>query len=385
MGSVHKIALTGANIFTGEETFDQSSVLLSGDEIDGICPDTGIPSEYEIQALSGGLLAPGFIDIQVNGGGGVFLNDDPSVAGLRKIAAAHRQFGTTSMLPTLITDSLDKMKLACAAVEEARQLNQPGILGIHLEGPYLNVIRKGVHDPDVIREFENELYNLLSIERLGPSILTVAPETLADGILEKLVATGFKICAGHTAATYEDIRTALDKGLTGFTHLFNAMTPMESRDPGVVGAALEDKHSYCGIIADGYHIHPATLKVAIAAKEKGHMILVTDAMASVGAEEKAFKIRGEEITVEKGRCMTKDGTLAGSDLDMIGAVKNTVEMADLSMEEALRMASLYPARYMGIDNRLGRIKSGYQADIVHISDGYQISETWIKGVGKKHL
>ncbi len=291
------------------------------------------------------------------------------------------------MIETVLSsdsDSLDKMTLAWKAAQSALQQNLPGILGLHLEGPYLNILRKGVHDEDTIRQFEDEIFRLMARDGLGKNILTLAPEMLPDGMMARLKEHGLKVCAGHTAGTYEEIRKALDEGLSGFTHLFNAMTPMESREPGVVGAALEDKESYCGIIVDGYHIHPATMKVAIAAKTTGRMMLVTDAMPSVGAENKAFKIRGEDIIVEQGRCITKDGVLAGSDLDMIGAVRNCVNMIGLPLEEALRMASLYPATYLELETEFGRIAPGYRADLVHMSDDLNVLETWIQGQSQKY-
>ncbi len=377
--AISKKALISKRIFTGEKILFSHAILVNGNIIDDICPVDDIPCDYTIENLGKGILTAGFIDLQVNGGGGVLFNDEPTVYGIEKISKAHRKFGSTSILPTLISDDFKIMQQACNTVETAIANNIDGILGIHLEGPYINIARKGVHNGDIIRKFEDKIFSLMVIDKLGPSILTIAPEMLDAGILTKLAATGFKICAGHTAAGYDDIKTALSEGLSGFTHLFNAMTPMNSREPGVVGAALEDQDSYCGIIIDGHHIHKAVMKIAIAAKTTGRMILVSDAMPSIGAKDKAFKVNGENIIVENGRCITKDGVLAGSDLDMITAVKNTVMMVGLDMEEALRMASLYPATYMGVDDRLGSIAKGLQADIIHIRDDFTISTTWING------
>ncbi len=375
----NKKALISERIFTGKKMLFCHAILINGNIIDDICHINDIPCDYIIDDMGKGILTAGFIDLQVNGGGGVLFNDDPTINAIEKIAKAHRGFGSTSILPTLISDDFKIMQQACNAVETAISNNIAGILGIHLEGPYINIARKGVHNGDMIRKFEDDLFSILKIDKLGSSILTVAPEMLDVGILKKLVATGFKICAGHTAAKYDDIKIALSEGLSGFTHLFNAMTPMNSRKPGVVGAALEDDDSYCGIIVDGHHIHKAVMKIAIAAKAKGRMILVSDSMPSVGAKDKSFKINGEDIIVENGRCITKDGVLAGSDLDMITAVKNTVMMLGIDMEESLRMASLYPAKYMGVDNRLGAISKGLHADIIHINDDFTISATWING------
>jgi len=377
-------ALVGAKIFDGDVIKEGFAVILDGETIRSVLPEGTVPAGCPIVTLNGGLLTPGFIDVQVNGGGGLLFNNSPTIETIGVIAKAHRQFGTTGFLPTLISDSFDTMRLACDAVQLALQENTPGVLGVHLEGPFLNKKRKGVHDADFIRAFETEIFQLMPEDNLGKNILTLAPETLPSGTVRRLIEQGLKVCAGHTAGTYEELGAALDEGLSGFTHLFNAMTPMESRAPGVVGAALEDDESYCGIIADGFHIHPATLKVAIAAKKRGRMMLVTDAMPSVGSHHKAFKIYGQEIIVDGGRCTTRDGVLAGSDLDMIGAVRNCVNLLDLPLEEALRMASLYPATFLQLDEELGRIGSSYRADLVHLSNDLVVQETWIRGESEKH-
>lgn len=384
ISSPSKKALIGAKVFTGDKFQTERAVLLDAGVIKSVVPEKDIPEEYCKQTLAGGMLVPGFIDVQVNGGGGVLFNDSPTLEALQAIMQAHRRYGTTGMLPTLISDSLEKMKLAWSVSQTALQDKMPGILGLHLEGPYLNILRKGVHDEETIRQIEEDIFSLMSSDRLGENILTLAPEMLPAGMMKRLKSHAVRVCAGHTASTYEDIKSALKDGLAGFTHLFNAMTPMESRAPGVVGAALEDPSSYCGIIVDGHHIHPATLKVAIAAKATGRMILVTDAMPSVGATNKAFTLGDEDIIVKNGRCVTQNGVLAGSDLDMINAVKNCVEMLDLPLEEALRMASLYPAAFLNLDGELGRISNEYRADMVHLSDDLTVLETWIGGDSQKH-
>lgn len=379
-----RVALTGGRIFNGDNIISGFAVLLTAGKIGALCPVNDIPPEFQIHDLKGGLLTPGFIDLQVNGGGGVLFNDSPSTETVQTIIDAHRPFGTTGMLPTLISDKFDKMSLAWTVVQSALKQNLPGLLGIHLEGPYLNKARKGVHDENALRPFDKGIFKLIAADSVGANMMTVAPEMLSGDMIGQLTARGLRISAGHTAASYDEIQTALHEGLSGFTHLFNAMTSMESRTPGVVGAALEDADSYCGIIVDGFHIHPATLKVAIAAKARGRMMLVTDAMPSVGAPITTFKLQGQDISVENGRCLTADGRLAGSDLDMISAVRNCVQLLDLPLAEALRMASLYPATYLGLDDRLGRIEAGYQADFAHLSDDLRVTQTWIQGKSQKH-
>lgn len=330
--------------------------------------------------LNGARLLPGFIDTQVNGGGGVLFNDEPSLAGLRTISEAHRAFGTTGLLPTLISDDLAVMERAIAAVDKAFASGLPGILGIHLEGPFLNSERKGVHNPDKFRLIDNNALNLLCSLQHGVTLVTLAPETTTPDIIKKLRTHGVIVAAGHTAATYGQTRLALDNGVTSFTHLFNAMTPMSSREPGVVGAALEDTGSWCGIIVDGFHVHPATLRNALNAKAKGKMILVTDAMPSVGAEHKTFQLNGETITAEGGRCATATGTLAGSDLDMFSAVSNTVDKLRCSWPEAGRMASQYPAEMLGLEKTYGAISCGKSADFVVLNERDQLQEVWQQGV-----
>jgi N-acetylglucosamine-6-phosphate deacetylase len=294
--------------------------------------------------------------------------------------AAHRKYGTTAMLPTLITDHRDKMEAAITAITDAINQEVPGIVGIHLEGPYLNAERKGVHDANIIRPMEDDAIDLLTRLPNGCILVTMAPEKAAKGTIKKLADRGVLVCAGHTAGTYNHVQAAIAEGMRGFTHLFNAMSPMTHREPGVAGAAMADDSTWCGLIADGYHVHPAVLKVAIHAKAKGKIMLVTDAMPTVGADEKRFVLGGEEIIATDGRCALADGTLAGSDLDMIAAVKNCVEMVGIDLGEALRMASLYPAAFLKLDDVMGRIAPGYQADMILFDDDYNVTCSWIKGV-----
>ena len=312
------------------------------------------------------------------------LNDKPDVDTLKTIAESHRQFGTTAMLPTLISDDFLTMRATADVISKARQQKIPGIIGVHFEGPYLNIKRKGVHDPLKIRPFEDQAKALYCEPDLGVVIATLAPENCPEGLIRELSESGVRVFAGHTAANYKEIKHAITEGLIGFTHLFNAMTPMESRAPGVVGAALEDAETWCGLIVDGIHVHPATLKVAISAKQAGKMVLVTDAMPTVGAVEQTFTIRGETITAIDGVCATAEGTLSGSDLNMASAVRNTVELLGQPIEEALRMASLYPAELLGLSSNVGQIKTGFQADLVLLDNALRVKRTWIAGQVQFH-
>ena len=369
--------LTNCRIFTGDEILSDHSVRVANGCVQDITP-SGAGQDGAID-LGGGLLAPGFIDCQVNGGGGVLFNDRPDMAAIEKIIAAHRRFGTTGLLPTLISDDWDTMAAARDGVRAGLQQGLPGLLGLHFEGPYLNPAKKGAHDNALIRPVDCGISDLFSLNDLGAVVVTLAPEMVPPGNIAQLVATGVRFCAGHSAADQGQIDAAIAEGLAGFTHLFNAMPPMESRQPGIVGAALADPGTWCGIIVDGHHVHPTTLRVAVAAKATGRMMLVTDAMPSVGVDAESFRLSGQTVTVEGGRCVLADGTLAGSNLDMAGAVRNTVALLGLPLEEALRMASLYPAEFLGMDDRRGCIAPGYLADLVLLDDELNVQRTWIAG------
>ncbi|AUG52875.1 N-acetylglucosamine-6-phosphate deacetylase [Thalassospira marina] len=374
------LAIKNARLFDGEQFHDDACVIVENGKVSAVSP-ARIPDGADIFDARGNVLAPGFIDVQVNGGGGVLLNHTPSVDGIRQIMAGHRQFGTTAMLPTLITDTREKMLAAIEAVKNAIDEGVPGIVGIHLEGPYLNTERKGVHDANIIRPMEDDAIEVLSSLPNGRILVTMAPEKAKPGTIEKLCANGVLVCAGHTAGTYDDIQKAIGEGLRGFTHLFNAMSPLAHREPGVAGAAIADKNTWCGLIADGYHVHPAAMQVAVRAKQTGKIMLVTDAMPTVGAKTKRFVLGGEEIIAIDGRCALADGTLAGSDLDMISAVKNSVEMIGVDLGEALRMASLYPAAFLKLDDRKGKIMPGFDADMVLFDpQTFQVKHTWISGI-----
>ena len=374
-------ALTHARVLTPHGWRDDLAVLLDGARIVELLPhDDARVQQAEPHDLDGALLLPGFIDVQVNGGGGVLFNDAPTVESIRRIGAAHRRYGTTGFLPTLISDDARTMRAALAAVEQALAEGVPGVLGIHLEGPYLAPARKGVHDPKFFHAPGRDELALLCAPHRGVRLLTLAPEQVPPAQIAELAAAGLIVCAGHTAADYATVRAALAAGVRGFTHLFNAMTPLGSREPGVVGAALDDPHSWCGLIVDGHHVHPASLRVAIAAKPRGKLLLVTDAMPPVGSDHPEFILNGEAITIRDGVCQTAQGVLAGSALDMAGAVRNAVRLLGLPLDEAVRMASTYPADFLGLGASHGRIAAGYQADLVALDDDYRVTQSWIGGV-----
>ena len=369
-------ALTNARIFTGENWLEDRALLFEGGRIHALVPEEKLPTDVHRQDLSGQYLVPGLIDTQVNG---ILFNDQPDLDGLGTLMAAHRRFGTTGLLPTLIRDDREVMARAIGTVDSALAQGLPGLLGIHLEGPFLNPERKGVHDERKFQTLDESGLELLTSLKQGRTIVTLAPERTRPEMIQRLVQSGVIVAAGHTAASYDQTREALTAGLSSFTHLFNAMTPMTGRQPGVVGAALEDPNSWCGLIVDGYHVHPASLKVAIAAKPRSKMLLVTDAMPSVGAQDKSFWLKGERIQSREGRCTTADGTLAGSDLDMLSAVRNSVEWLGLPLAEALRMASLYPAQMLGLDDELGRLEPGYRASMIALSPELELTHSWIEG------
>jgi len=373
-------ALTHARVLAADGWHDDLAVLLEGKRIVDLLPpaDPRVRDAHQ-HDLRGAMLVPGFIDVQVNGGGGVLFNEAPTVETLRRIGAAHRRFGTTGFLPTLISDRVEVMRAALAAVEQALAEGVPGVLGIHLEGPYLAAARKGVHDPKYFHAPGSDELALLCAPHRGVRLLTLAPDQVPLASIGALAGAGLIVCAGHTAADYETTRAALAAGVRGFTHLFNAMTPFGSREPGVVGAALEDADSWCGIIVDGHHVHPASLRVAIAAKPRGKMLLVTDAMPPVGADRPDYVLNGETIVVRDGICQTAQGVLAGSALDMASAVRNAVQLLGLPLEEAVRMASTYPAEFLGLGASHGRIAPGYRADLVVLDDEYHVQRSWISG------
>jgi N-acetylglucosamine-6-phosphate deacetylase len=317
--------------------------------------------------------------VQVNGGGGVLFNDDPNPESIRAIGAAHRRFGTTGFLPTLISDDLGTIGRAIDAVQSALDAGMAGVLGIHIEGPFLNWARRGVHDSKHLRPLDTSLVSLLGRLRAGRTVLTLAPEMTTPEIIAKLAAGGILVSAGHSEATFAETTTAIAQGLRGFTHLFNAMARIEPREPGIVGAALYDEGTWCGIIVDGHHVDPIMLKLALRCKRHDRFMLVTDAMPAVGSAEPTFVLQGRTIRVVDGICRDENGTLAGTALDMAAAVRNAVSLLGLDIAEAARMASEYPAEFLGLGHELGRIAPGYRANLVLMDDAFTVQKTWIEG------
>lgn len=370
-------ALTNARILLPNGWSEGKAVIIEGGIITAIVPQDALPLQAKAEDLGGLDLVPGFIDSQVNGGGGVLFNDSPTLEAIEAIGIAHRKFGTTGFLPTLISDDLDVVRRGIEAVDAAIKAGIPGVLGIHIEGPFLNVARKGIHAADKLRALDEQGFEVVTGLRRGRTLITLAPECTTTAMIQRLADAGLIVAAGHTDASYAETRTALDSGLRGFTHLFNAMSPLTSREPGVVGAALEDLASYCGLIVDGYHVDPVTMRLALRCKGADLLMLVTDAMPSVGAAHKPFMLQGQRIEVRDGKCVSANGTLAGSDLDMIGAVRNAVEMLKVDLATALRMASASPAAFLGIADRRGQIAPGLAADLVLLNNNHTIARTWI--------
>ncbi len=375
-------ALTGADIFDGEDWHTGSAILVDEGIISGILAEADIPAGIRRVEMQGGKLVPGFIDIQVNGGGGVLLNDGPTVEAIRTICKAHFAFGTTALLPTLITDTPEITNAAIAAGKAAAQEKVAGFIGLHLEGPHLSVSHKGTHDPALIRPMEDsDLVAIIeAVQELPVLLTTVAPETVPTDKIKAMVDAGVIVSIGHSGASYEIAIAAREAGASMATHLFNAMSQLGHRAPGVVGAVLESGELSAGLIADGFHVDKASMAIALRAKKgPAKIFLVTDAMSTIGTDITTFTLNGRTIRREGGRLTLEDGTLAGADLDMISAVRFVHRELGLDLDEALRMASLYPAQSIRIDHQYGRIGAGYVANIVHLDDALDVDHVWIDG------
>ncbi len=369
-------ALVNARVLVDDGFRDDLAVVVDAGVIVAVEHARDARGATERIDLGGHWLAPGFIDVQVNGGGGVLFNDAPTVETIRRIGAAHRRYGTTGFLPTLISDDAATMRAAIDAVDAAIADGVPGVLGIHLEGPYIAPARRGAHDARKFRPLDDDELELACSLRHGLTVLTLAPDQVPPARVRELAARGVIVCIGHTAADYAQARAALDAGARGFTHLYNAMSPLQGREPGVVGAALEDRASWCGLIVDGHHVHPASLRVALAAKPRGKLLLVTDAMPPVGAESDTYELAGVTIRCRDGRCETPDGVLAGSALDMASAVRNTVATLGVPLADAVRMASAWPAEFLGVADRRGRIAPGLRAELVELDADLRVVRCW---------
>jgi N-acetylglucosamine-6-phosphate deacetylase len=387
-------ALCGARLFDGE-TFhdhkaDRLALVIDGALIRGVVAmDKLEPGTIRVDVRDH-LLAPGFIDVQVNGGGGALLNDAPSATVVQRIAGSHRKFGTTGMLPTVITDRLEVVRAAVNAVSAARAAGSASVLGIHIEGIYIDQPKRGAHPAEFIREvqsieqIEAEL-DWLKQTTCGTVMFTISPAKMPPAVIQELADAGIIVSLGHSEATAEQAQAALAAGARGFTHLYNAMSPLNHRQPGMVGAALADPLSFCGIIADGHHVAATALKVAIAAKPRGKVVLVTDAMPTAAGGPDHFDLLGRRVALRDGRLDLPDGTLAGSNLTMDEAVRYTVDHLGVELGEALRMASLYPAGFIKRDHDLGRIKPGYRASLVLLDKALRVRGTWVDGVTDQAL
>lgn len=366
--------ITADKVFTGKEFLTQVTVEIDGGNIIAIHPHVLPEASYYA-----GTLTAGFVDYHVNGGGGLLFNFAPQASTLSTMLMAHAKYGTTAMLPTLITDDVETMSKAADAVSQAIAANTKGILGIHFEGPHLSVPKKGVHEQGFIRPITDAERSIFKRADLGIKLITLAPENVSDQDIEMLIEQQVKVSLGHTNADFDRAMAAVELGVDGFTHLFNAMSAFTSREPGVLGAALAADETWCGIILDGHHMHYSSAKVAYAAKPKGKLLIVTDAMSTIGSEQSNFDLFGVEVVKQGDKLATPQGTLAGSALDMITAVKNAVQYVGVSLEEALNMASLYPAQYLGVSDKIGSVAVGKKADIIVFDDNYQVSNTWIAG------
>ena len=374
-------AFLNGPILTPQGFVSGRALLVEGAYIEDVvaASDPRISTAKRVD-LHGRLLLPGFIDTQVNGGGGVLFNDSPEVAGVRTIGAAHSRFGTTGFLPTLISDDVETLARAIRAVDAAIASGVPGVLGIHIEGPFVSKARRGVHDPSHIRQPDVDFVALLRTLTHGVKLLTLAPEVTTPELLARLAAAGVVLAAGHTNATYAEIEIARRNGLRGFTHLFNAMSQLTAREPGAVGAALSDEDTYCGLIVDGKHVDPTVLRLALKVKRHDRFMLVTDAMSPVGTGERSFSLQGRTIRVEDTYCIDEHGTLAGTAMDMSRAVRNAIALLGVSRDEAVRMASEYPADFLGLSASHGRLAPGCRADVVIANEDLTVTETWIGGV-----
>ncbi len=376
--------LVNARVLTDAGWREDAGVVIADGRIQQLTAAARGAAGATRHDLAGKMLLPGFIDCQVNGGGGVLFNTDTTVEGIRAIGAAHRQFGTTAFLPTFISDAITKMRLAVATADAAVVAGVPGTLGIHLEGPFISTVKKGVHDARFLHPPTADELAIAAALHHGVALLTLAPECVAPEAIRHVVANGVIVAAGHSNADYATARAALAAGVRGFTHLYNAMSPLGSRAPGMVGAAIDDADSWCGIIVDGHHVDPASLRIALKAKPRGKLILVTDAMPPVGAADPSYVLNGETITVRDGICQTASGTLAGSALSMIDAVRNTVDLLHVPLDEAVRMASAYPAAFLRLSATHGHIAEGQRADLTAVDANLHVTDTWIGGQHQAH-
>lgn len=375
-------AVSAARIFDGTRWSDNSALLMSDGRVEGIAGINDIPTGFRRVDYENQLIVPGFIDLQVNGGGGVRFGDETSAEAIHAITTAHARFGTTKLLPTLITDTPEVTARALEGGRQAHAKRVPGFLGLHLEGPHLSLERKGAHNPSFIRPMTVEdLHAICRYRRASGFVLTtVAPENVTTEQVSALVQAGVVVSIGHSNSTAATVATYFDAGASMVTHLFNAMSPLGNREPGIVGAALDDGRVYAGLIADGIHVDPMTIKVALRAKlSPGQIFLVTDAMQTIGTSLKGFELNGRAIHRSAGSLKLDDGTLAGADIDMLASIRFIHTVVGLPLERALSLASSVPAKAAGVDGQIGFLKPSYVADFVVLSSELDHIDTWIDG------
>jgi N-acetylglucosamine-6-phosphate deacetylase len=372
-------AILADRIFDGRIWHSEAGVLIRNGRIAALARSAEVPPDLPRTRLQPDVfLAPGFVDLQVNGGGGVLLNDQPTADGMRAIARAHRRFGTTACLPTLISGTREQMRSAIGAA--CSIAGTDGVIGVHLEGPFISPQRPGVHRADrIANPGAGDLEELCKLAGAGRSLVTLAPECVPPGFVRRLAASGVRIAIGHSEATASMVMQCVAEGVTGVTHLFNAMPPLSARAPGIIGAALAEDRLTAGLIADGIHVDPVSIRAAFAAKGADRIMLVTDAMPTVGTSLDRFELTGQTIKLVDGRLITEGGTLAGAHLDMASAVRNVVRLAQIPLEDALRAASLTPARFLGLDDERGSLIPGAHADLVALTQKLEVVATWIDG------
>lgn len=360
-----------AQLFNGQTLLHGYSLAVSNGKTIGIVADNKLSASAKVINLNGGILTPGYVELQANGGGGVLFNQQPNIDGLKTILQSHRQFGTVAMLPTFITDTPEQLDLAMQAIRQGIKSNLAGLIGGHFEGPFINPEKKGTHQPDFIRQPNGEDYQRFTALGLGNSLVTLAPECVPADFIRHLSKQGFQINAGHTLANKDDMINAHQNGLSGVTHLYNAMPPLQGRDPAVIGSAVGLQLT-CGIIVDGIHSDPFAMQTAYQMLGKDNLMLVTDSMHTIGAPEiTSFNLTGQQVFVQSDRLVNENGDLAGAHITMEQSVKNAVNFMQVGVADALTMAVTTPARYINRKD-LSRITSRSIDDILYL-DPYTLS------------
>ena len=373
-----KQAITGSKLFNGIDFIEHKVLLIDDQHIAGIVNEDAIPTDFQVKKLEGGILSPGFIDLQVNGGGGKLFNNSPDKESLNTIISAHQYFGTTSIMPTVISDSLNILQ-KCTDTISNEINNNHSLLGIHIEGPFFNVKYRGVHQKQFINTINASYLNLFETLDKFPVMLTLAPECISIKQLKHLKSLGFKILAGHTDANYDQLEEAVKYGLDGFTHLFNAMGQISAREPGVVGSAFDFDETSASIIVDLHHVHPSLINLSFKQKPKGKLFFVSDSMATINHGEPSFELYDEVVSESNGRIINSEGKLAGSSITQIDAIKNAYQKCSIPLESAISMATLYPAEYLGVSDYIGQLKKGYRADLAHFDSNFHVQNVWLAG------